>query len=96
MTSGNRRQAGGAHVASSVSGQGPVDLSTALERHRQREAGPTQPPAAPPGNWPKTVGRDPDAPCGVEKSTPFTGDPLTSATPFAYTAGSQSHPNPNY
>lgn len=96
MTQPNRRQPAGAHVASSVAGQGPRDLSATLERHRKREAGPTQPPAAPQGGWPKTAGRDPDSPVGIEPSTPFTGDPLTSATPFAYTSGNQSHPNPNY
>lgn len=94
MTPANQRQPGGKQVASAVAGQGPVDLSTAVARHRSKEAGPTEPQGAPPGGWPQTVGRDPDAPAGVEPVRPFSGDPLTSVTPFAYTAG--SHPNPNY
>ena len=96
MTHPNQRQAGGAQVASSVAGQGPTDLSTALERHRQREAGPTEPQGAPQGGWPATAGRDPDSPVGIEPSTPFTGDPMTSATPFAFTSSTQNHPQPNY
>lgn len=82
MRPANQAPPGGKHVLSSARG-GPRDLSRALARHRAREAGPTEPA----GGWPATVGSDPDAPA-VAASGRWTGDPLTSATPDAFTQGS--------
>jgi hypothetical protein len=80
-------------VRSSAPDGRPRDLSSDLERHRDRlDAGPTQPP----GGWPQTTGRDPDAPAGVEPSSAWSGDPLSSATPQAYSSGSAFHGGGNY
>jgi hypothetical protein len=93
----NVAPAGGKHVVSAVPGQGPRDLSDAVERHRQREAGLTDPPGVPAGGWPQTAGHDPDAPAGIEPSQPWTGDPISSATPSSYSAANSFHPrNPDY
>ena len=79
--------AGGKQVPSAVPSQGPRDLSGALARHRARLAGPTEPPGVPAGGWPATAGSDPDAPAGIQPSDKWTGDPMTSATPDAFTQG---------
>jgi hypothetical protein len=93
----NTAPPGGKHVVSAVPSQGPRDLSDAVERHRQREAGLTEPPGAPPGGWPATAGQDPDAPAGIGPSRQMTGDPLTSATSSAYSSANSFHPkNPDY
>jgi hypothetical protein len=80
-------------VTSSVPGHTPRDLSQDLARHRDKmDAGPTQPP----GGWPQTTGRDPDAPQGVEPSNAWSGDPLSSATPQAFSSANSFHPSGNY
>jgi hypothetical protein len=88
---GNQAPPGGKHVVSAVP-DGPRDLSAALARHRAAPAGPT----VPPGGWPVTAGSDPDAPAGIASSDRWTGDPVTSASPAAYSQGSAYTGSGNY
>lgn len=87
MTSPATEPQPGKHVPSVVPGQGPTDLSAALDRHRSRtDAGPTEPP----GGYPQTVGVNPDAP---EQRLMSDSAALTSPTPNASSSPTAFPPN---
>lgn len=74
---GNQAPPDGKHVVSMAPG-GPRDLSASLARHRARSEGPTELPGQPPGGYPRTAGRDPDAPRGVPAQREPQGEVITS------------------
>jgi len=79
----------GRHVLSSVPGHGPSDLSGALARHRQRDAGPTEPQ----GGYPTTAGNNPDAPADRQRSSDEMGQPVSAYENQAFTSSTAWHPS---